>query len=680
MDKDLLYQTQNVENDLRPNEGIIVEQSPLTLELDDEEVVRTTDSWYKDSRKFFKEKYNLYERRRKLEMMLFGRQIEEKDKRRELKTYESRFLDNVIYEIEASLKPLAMSKLPDMIVSPGNDTEESRKSAEDVTKCIDTDIKKRDNRQTLGLAFKHLPVYFTAVIKVRWDPEINDIKFEVIHPDYIDIDHTCNTKDANDMKWIAQTLPISVQECVMRFPDKKDALFEQLRTDGIDIGEPNTQPKTKGLNTEIKIREIWFDWYKKSEQEDKWDKLSCVMWKYGDVVLKKMKNPNFDYQGQNMYYSFDPLTSEKREFKPEDLMAYMTTGTLPPNVTKETIYRNYFDRPQKPFFFLGYDQWRKIAYDETSRIEQNMRNQENLDRRGKSIMDKLSSRIKHIFSKDGGLKKEDIEQMDLDDPRQDILIEGDVNKVHGQITPEQPTTQEFKDLGDTRDRMYAVSGATAIRGQMQSDVATTNQIAREGNFTRADDLVEDTINDAFEWMSRNELHFIKLRYTEDHFRKLSGTRGTTTFIKLNGDLIEDGMEVTIKASGTDKLKTMKTAMDMAGMQMIDPLSFYRDMGLSDPEGRTENLLMFTADPASYLAMVKGLGANTQQLVNTLQSQGNISTQPNQGMPTSAPTVSPVAGIGQSPGPVQSQGQPSPTNPSAMPAAAVGPPPGSTRML
>jgi hypothetical protein len=119
---------------------------------------------------------------------------------------------------------------------------------------------------------------------------------------------------------------------------------------------------------------------------------------------------------------------------------------------------------------------------------------------------------------------------------------------------------------------------------------------------------------------------------------------------------------------------------MAGIQFIDPLSFYRDMGLSDPEGRTENLLMFTADPASYLAMVKGLGANTQQLVNTLQSTGNISTQPNQGMPSSAPTASPVAGIGQSPGPVQSQGQPSPSNPAAMPAAAVGPPPGSTRMM
>lgn len=681
MDKESLYQTQTIENDLKPTEDILVEQSPLTLELDDNEIIKTTDAWYSDSRRFFKERYNLFERRKKNETYLFGRQIDAKEKSKELRTYEARVLDNVLYEIEASLKPLAMSKLPDMIISPGTDTEESRKVAEDLTKCVDTDIKKRENRQVLGLAFKHLPVYFTAVLKVRWDPELNDIKFDVVHPDYIDIDHTCNTKDANDMKWIAQTLPISVQECVMRFPKKKEELFDQLRKDGIDIGEKGDTPKTKGLNSEIKIREVWFDWYQQSEQDEtKWDKLSCVMWKYGDVILDKMKNPNFDYKGTTKYYSMDPMTNEKREVSSNEMMQFALTGQPPMGMTNEQIYRNFFSRPQKPYFFFGYDQWRKIAYDETSRIEQNIRNQENLDRRGKSIVEKLSARIKHIFSKDGGLKKEDIEQMDLNDTNQDILIEGDVNKVHSAIVPEQPTTQDFKDLGDSRDRMYAVSGATAIRGQMQSDVATTNQIAREGNFTRADDLVEDTINDAFEWMSRQEMHFIKLRYTEDHFRQLAGSHGTTTFIKLNGDLVEDGMEVSIKASGTDKLKTQKTAMDMAGMQMIDPLQLYRDLGLSDPEGRTTNLLMFTADPASYLAMVKGLGENTQQLVNTLQGTDNISTQPNQGMSSPDQTASPVAGIGQSPGPVQSQGQPSPSNPSAMPSAALGPPPGSTRGL
>lgn len=657
--------TTPIENEMLPKEEPLVELSPLTLNLDDQDVVSTTDNWYRESRTFFKDKYNLYERRKKNEMYLFGRQIDDKENKHEFKNYEARFMDNVLYEIEASLKPLAMSRLPDMIVTPGNDTPESRETADDVSSALDTDMKKRENRQVLGIGFKHLPVYYTAVIKVRWNPEVNDYVFDIIHPDYIDVDHTCNTKNADDMKWIAHTLPISVQECVMRFPGKKKELFDALIKDGIDVGT-DEKPKTKGLLSEIKIREIWFDWYTK--KEDKWEKVSAVMWKYKDVVLKKIKNPNFDYKGESRYYSVDPETNDKREVTEEYMMQFMATGMLPENITQEKLYRNYFDSPRKPFFFLGYDQWRKIPYDETSRIEQNIRNQENLDKRGKSIIEKLMARVKHVFSKDGGLKKEDIEQMDLDDNRQDLLVDGDVNKVHGVIVPEQPTSQEFKDLDDTRNRMYSLSGATAIRGQLQSDVATSNQIAREADFTRSDDLVEDTINDAVEWMAQWALHFIKLRYTEDHFRKLSGARGSVTFVKLNRDLIEDGMEVTIKASGTDKLKTQKTAMEMAGMQMIDPVNLFRDMGLSDPEGRAEDLMMFTTDPASYIAKIKGLGSTPQELAATLKGI------PQQGqMPPSAPPTPEAQGMP----PV---GQPSPMDTTNIAPTPVGPPEGSPRLL
>ncbi|GAG36295.1 unnamed protein product, partial [marine sediment metagenome] len=99
---------------INPEEGILQESDPLTLTLDDDELVKVVDQRYKDSRSFFKDKYNLYERRRKNEMFLFGRQIAKKEKDKDLKLYEARYLDNVLYEIEQSLKPLAMSRLPDM--------------------------------------------------------------------------------------------------------------------------------------------------------------------------------------------------------------------------------------------------------------------------------------------------------------------------------------------------------------------------------------------------------------------------------------------------------------------------------------------------------------------------------------------------------------------------------------
>jgi len=431
---------------------------------------------------------------------------------------------------------------------------------------------------------------------------------------------------------------------------------------------------TKSLLTTVKIREIWFTWYKK--EGDKWERYDGVMWKYKDVILKKMKNPNWDYEGESKIFKYDDPNdkSGRMEVDQKEMMISMMTGQMPPNVTEEQIYRNYFDRPRKPYFFLGYDQWRKVAYDETSRIEQNIRNQENLDRRGKSIIDKLSARVKHVFSKDGGLKKQDIEQMDLDDPRQNILIEGKVNDVHSTINPEQPSAQEFKDLGDTRSRMYAIAGANAIRGEVMSDTATTSQIAREADFTRADDLVEDTISELFEWMADWSLHLIKLRYTREHFEKLSGLRGQTTFVKLHRDMIQDGMEVQIKASGTDKMKIQKSAMEMAQLKMIDPLNFYRDMGMTNPEGRTEDLLMSMTDPASYLAKVKGLGNNSEELVNTLMGQGNTTPQIGNS-PMQSTSVQPAL-TGQQPSPVT----PTPQDTAQTPIEPQAIPQGSPRML
>ena len=79
-------------------------------------------------------------------------------------------------------------------------------------------------------------------------------------------------------------------------------------------------------------------------------------------------------------------------------------------------------------------------------------------------------------------------------------------------------------------------------------------------------------------MARAALQLIKLRYTEEHFVRDLGDDGKTTFQKIHRDMIEDGMEVNITASGTDKLKAERRAMDMARMKLIDPHTFYRYRG------------------------------------------------------------------------------------------------------
>ena len=641
---------------------------PLELKIDDDELVRIVDQHSDDYELFYENKYDLFARRKKNEIYYFGRQVMQKEKERLLKDYESKYMDNVLYEIGGSLKPLLMTRLPDLIVLPGNDSDEAMLTSQEISKAVDTQIKDRQNRRVLGLAIKHLPVYFTSVIKVRWDPEIDDYIFENIHPDLIECDYTSTTKDADSMSYVSQICPWTVEQVMLKFPKKKEEFIRELQKDGLAV-DPDDLPNSL-LATTINVREVWFDEYQ-SKSDTEVEKISGLLWKYKDCILGKMKNPNYDYEGEKRYFSYDPQIKDKRALNEQELNYVLMTGQLPQGVSEEQVYHNYFRHPRKPYYFMGYDQWGKQPYDETSWIEQNLGNQKAIDKRGKQLEETLDKRGHHVFSKESGLTPADVEELDLNDPDEDLVVDGDVNRTHAFMAPERPAKQEFDEMTNLRNRMYAISHSNAIRGNVQSQVATTNQIAREGDFTSADDMAEDTINDAAQWMADWAMQFIKLRYTEDHFRDILGVAGEAVYIKLNRNMVGNGMIVKIKASGTDKLRAQNNAMEMAKMQMTDPYTFFTDMGLSDPEGRTEKLILAKMDPQAYLQkIVKGINTS-EALAKALMNAEQVpppGTPQQPGVPPTAPGQPPQPTMSAPPGQPGQPQAPTVTNTAQVPTA------------
>ena len=306
-----------------------------------------------------------------------------------------------------------------------------------------------------------------------------------------------------------------------------------------------------------------------------------MVWKTKNEILKKKKNPNWDWDGhEEVFLNGDPV--------PDELIPQLTMfGFDQEGVQVERVFNNFFSTPRKPFIFFGYEQWGEMPLDVTSRIEDNILLQDNLDTRGMQITKMIDdARGKHVFSTLSGLSRKDVEDMDLNDPDQDIVVDGELTKVHDFITPELPSQEMFADFDRTRSRMLAkinIHGAT--RGEIETSVATTNQIAREADFTVADDIAEETINDVAMKIGEALLHMIKLRYTEEHFKTLIGENGEATFLRLTNDMVEDGMEVEIFASGTDKLRAEREAKEDAQLSLIDPLSYFQDTGKSNPEER-----------------------------------------------------------------------------------------------
>lgn len=664
-----------------PKEGqMSIPLDPLQLEIEDEELVKIMNKYEDGYDSFYEDKYNLFERRKRNEVYYFGRQVQQAEDEKRLKSYESRFSMNVLYEIMGTVKPLAMSRVPDMMCLPGFDSDEATEVADEVGKAIDTQLKEQETRFVLGLAYKHLPVYFTSCIKTWWNNEADDYEFGVVHPDLIKFDWTCPTNDADQMKWVIQKVPSTVQQIALKFPSKKKEFYAELIKNGIPIEEG--KETWIALATEIKYSECWFTEYKK-HSDDEVERIDGLLWKYGDCILGKMKNPDFDYEGETRYFAYDEMGNEntKRAINKQEL-AQLLFGQTPGNVKEQKVYHNYFRFPRKPYFFMGYDQWGKTPMDETSWIEQNIQNQKSLDKRGKQIEETLDSRGHHIFSK-GALTPGDVEELDLDAPNVDLSVEGNVNEVHAFIAPERPTKEEFEELGNLKNFMYAIAHSQAVRGEIQAEApATSNQIAREGDFTAADDIVEDTINPAGQWMGDWSLQWIKLRYTKDHFRWIMGVAGDVIYQKLNRNMIMDGMILKIKSSGSDKIRAQNNALEMAKMQMTDPFTFFKDMGLSDPEGRTEKLILAKTDPMAYLQkVVKNLNSS-QALAQALENAELKELQ-------TPPAQPPMAGPVQPPNPVMpGQGQPAPQGPPMAPspmntaqvpvAPPVGAPAGSPR--
>ena len=619
-------------NQAKQAEKIVIEANPLTLDLDDRTFVEVFDDLVAKSRAYFNER-NLTARRQKNEDYFLGKQIEISEKKNELKKYNARYLDNVIYESEKTLKAVAVSRVPDLIVKAGNDTEESRKVAEDLTEIINSRFRKRETREVLGIAYTHRPIYFVGVIKARWDDEKGrngDYVFENIHPNNIEIDHTA--VDLEDMNWIVHYYELTVKEILMRWPNKKDDLFGELHWGDVD------SENEKKMATKLKIAEIWFTWYKK--EGDKWTRIEGTAWKYGKCVFDKIKNPYWDWEGETQLFTYDVETKGKRRVEEDEFRTAFTYGIEIPNLAEEKVYHNHFEVPRKPFILMTYDNIGLTPYDETSRIEQSQFLQDNVNIRGKQITELAGlSKGKNVFSTESGLTAADVAAIDMADPNTDLLVDGEIDKVHRFIPGTQPSAALFQDQEINRERLFSKMGTNAaLRGVRGGEnTATQTQLFKESDYTRIDDEVEETINKAAEQMADWAMQFMKLFYTEEHITREIGENGNMVFSKMNRDLIEDGMEVEVSASSVDKLRRKKEAFDLAGMGLIDPLNFFRDIEASDPEGRTRALMLFQQQPQFYF----------QKYVEQLENSQQMAQQLGQ-VPLAAPETSPEAAAVQPP--------------------------------
>lgn len=594
----------------------VIQRDTLDLSIKDKDFLEIAKKLVEDTNSYNNKELKLKERRKTNLTHYLGKQAQEI----KYKPYQLPYVDNILYESIAYQKPMALSRFPDFIVTPGTVGDEiSERIADALSDTINKQTKIEKVRKVFGLAFKHRPVYLVGVAKVFWNPEKGkngDWDIKNVHPDRITFDHTAMSSDVNQMQFVDEEIEYTVREWIMRFPKKKDEFISALREKGLvnkygDLDEVS-------MNSKVKGHEFWFVQYEK--KGDGYQRVVGVAWYYEDVLLGKMKHPYWDWEGDETTYTYDMKKASEEELR-EDIFSTMMGGQS--SMLNETTYKNYMEKPEFPYILFTYDQWGEGPLDVTTDLEQNIPLQKHYDKRGMQVTDMLNrSRGKNVWSGENGMKASDVQKLDPNNPDQDLFVpKGDIRQVHSFIPAEQPSAQMINDKTELRNRIFDKMGTNStVRGEIESDTATTNQIAREGAFGKMDDVVEETINQGAQKLADWIMQFMKLFYTEQHFTRTLGQKGAEVHDSVTQDYIEDGMVVEIKASGTDKLKAEQRAMDMAKMQMIDPKTFYEDLRVPDPVGRAKALVMFMVDPMLYL-QEELEGRDTAGQVDALNGDG-----------------------------------------------------------
>jgi hypothetical protein len=225
---------------------------PLYLDLPEDKVIEALKSNIRASVSYYSDKH-LYARQKKNVRYYLGDQ-----KKYKASGKAGDYMENIIYEGISRQKPIELGRLPDLTVKAGSDSPESKKTAEMLSKAINNDIKKRENRKLLGLAIKQEPLYFYSVIKARWNPEkglFGEYEFLNVHPDNVVWDHLNPDSDANNMRFVAEKTELTLKEVIMMFPDKEAEIKDEFGWISDKRGDEER------MASPVNIWEVWFHWY-----------------------------------------------------------------------------------------------------------------------------------------------------------------------------------------------------------------------------------------------------------------------------------------------------------------------------------------------------------------------------------------------------------------------------------
>lgn len=533
--------------------GVIDHVSTLNFDVPDNTIIKNLERRIADSQDYWNRPagFNLKQVRYDNIRMYLGKHLDQN----KLYRYQTPYVENQVYVGEEAIIAYLTAQNPAPEVYPSQDTPRSRIFAQDLEKAMKSHSDMFHFSELMAGAVRNVLNKRIGIVKLSYDPDFGpngEIIPSVIDPEHLVVDK--NAKQSDNPAFICEMLKMSVNEMISRWPSKKEKIFQEL---GIVRGT------AKQLEEIIQVREVWVTYY-----NSKFEACEGCVYYFGNVVLEKVKNPNWLYASAN---------------------------------------KNFASMPTKPYIPLNFDNDGSHWIDYTGPVEQAGVLQDVLNKRGRQLMevvDKANGTT--VFSSDSGLSKDDVQNL-TGDPNQRLIIKTNGQRVDDlvhRIDPPVIPPMLMQDKVDLRTQIHAILGTpseftgspdgndddpTLGQSQMKKNQAS----GRQDLFVRAIDR----------FLTRYFNYWVQMAvvwYDAKHMFVYNGGDGEFDYITMSRDLIEDGVIVSVKSGSTppfDKGRQEAIGLKLGEMKAISPLDLFKLLNLPNSQQLYDNWAKFTANPA-----------------------------------------------------------------------------------
>lgn len=559
-------------SDQEIQQGVFELEEEMRLDMPDEELIDLAETWEKKWNDYYPTLKKIEE---KNENYWKGKHFANQDD-------ENAAVDNLIFESLETFLPIATKQNPEPVVTADNTTE-GEALASKVSKMLIYQADTNRLKLRLKRIVRFWAMYRRGVMKIAWSMKKNDIKPIVVRPQrlILDPDGIIDDDMTYDGEYIGENKKEKASDLIERFPDKKQYITEYVK---------------EKLGTRVPYQEWHTDEY--------------IFWKLGTKILGKMKNPNWNW--------------------PEDKKETDEFG-------KETVIkipgRNHFSTPQKPYIFLSIFNLGKHPHDDTSLIEQNISNQDIINKRNRQIDDNVDDMNGGwIISGDSGLS-----QAQATDAVAALREGGAIYIPTG--NPETAVAKKigsglpadvYNQLIDVRNELRNIFGTRGSTPQGTSSEPTVRgkMIVREQDSGRigggVSEYLEQFADQVFNWM----VQMMYVHYDEKHVGSIIGKDSATEFVELINSELDRKLMVSVKEGSMipkDSLTKANQAIDLSSAQLMDPITLYDKLDYPNPYETAERLFMYKNAPQLLFpdAAKKVQEAQTAQAMETAATKQSI---------------------------------------------------------